>query len=295
MVRAQGSVFSGKTDDVEMILFGAVLCAAFLHAFWNFLLKGNDDKALAMCAVTLGHLPFCIIGMVWFGLPDSEAFIYVCGGAILHCGYQISLMSAYRFGDLAQVYPVARGLSPLLLTLATFLFGQDSLTAQEVTGIALVSLALFLFGYTQITGQSQGLKGLILSVVTGVFIASYSLVDALGTRITGSALSFYSLMSAMNAVMMMVYFWFRHKPSLLSLKSRGMKIFWIGGSASYLAYVTVLWACLYAPIAVVSSLRETSVLFALFLSVVFLGEKLNLHRGVATVILLCGVVLMRLA
>ena len=95
---------------MDLIVFLAVLFAAFLHAFWNFLLKGNSDKALAMCAVTLGHTPFCVAGIFYSGFPDIQALFYILGGALLHSGYQIALMYAYRFGDLTQIYPIARGL-----------------------------------------------------------------------------------------------------------------------------------------------------------------------------------------
>jgi len=268
--------------------------AAFLHAFWNFLLKGNNDKALAMCAVTLGHTPFCIAGFVYSGLPDMQALPYILGSALLHSGYQIALMQAYRFGDLSQVYPIARGLSPLLLMIATLVVGQDVLSHTQILAIIMVATSLFVFGLSQFRAYENGKLGLFMALTAGMFIASYSFVDAIGVRVSQSAISYYSMMSFLNAVVMLVYFAIAHKGALLSLPSRGIKIFWIGGGASYGAYVIVLWACLYAPVALVSSLRETSVLFALLLGVFFLGEKVSLSRILATIILLAGVAVIRL-
>lgn len=248
-----------------------------------------------MSGVTLGHLPFSIAGMAYYGLPNNDAFLFVIVGALLHCGYQIFLMNAYRFGDLSQVYPIARGLSPLLLTLATLILGQDFLSSGDIFGIILVSSALMIFGFRQLRFGNGGGKALVLSIMTGLFIASYSMVDALGTRITGDAISYYSAMSFVNAGMMIMYFGVWHRASLTSLPKTGKMIFLVGGGASYAAYIIVLWACLFAPVAVVSSLRETSVLFAVILGVVILKEKLSPVQVIATIVLISGVMIMRLA
>ena len=105
--------------DVGVIL--VVLGAAFLHAFWNFQVRGTEDKALGMAAVMFGHLPLAIIGLAYVGLPVSGSWPYVIVSAMLHLGYQVFLLNAYRFGELTQIYPVARGASPLLITLFTMM------------------------------------------------------------------------------------------------------------------------------------------------------------------------------
>ena len=97
--------------DISIVL--VVLGAAFLHAFWNFLVRGTHDKALGMAAVMFGHLPLAFIGLFYAGLPPEGAWPYVMASAVLHLGYQVFLLNAYRFGDLTQIYPVARGASPL--------------------------------------------------------------------------------------------------------------------------------------------------------------------------------------
>ena len=103
--------------DISVVL--VKLGAAFLHGFWNFQVRSTKDKALGMAAVMFGHLPLAIIGLVYMGLPPTEAWPYVFVSALLHLGYQVFLLNAYRFGELTQIYPVARGASPLLITLFT--------------------------------------------------------------------------------------------------------------------------------------------------------------------------------
>ena len=279
---------------MENFVILAVLAAAFLHAFWNFLLKENNDKALSMYAVTVGHLPIALVGVAFVGLPPSEALPYIVLSGFLHTGYQVFLMDAYRFGALSNIYPIARGLSPLLLALVTIGFAHDELSQLELLGIALVAGALIIFGLAQYRFNKDGPMGVILAIITGCFIASYSLTDALGTRVTGSAFAFYGAMSFVNVLLFTGYYLCFHRDALKRLPREGMKMMVVGGGASYLAYVMVLWACLTLPVAVVSSLRETSVLIVMIFGVVFLKEDLTRPKLLACIAVVCGIALMRL-
>ena len=279
---------------MENFVILAVLAAAFLHAFWNFLLKENHDKALSMYAVTVGHLPIALVGVAFVGLPPSEALPYIILSGFLHTGYQVFLMNAYRFGALSNIYPIARGLSPLLLALVTMGFAHDELSRLELLGIALVAGALIIFGLAQYRFNKDGPMGVILAIITGCFIASYSLTDALGTRVTGSAFAFYGAMSFVNVLLFTGYYLCFHRDALKRLPREGMKMMVVGGGASYLAYVMVLWACLTLPVAVVSSLRETSVLIVMIFGVVFLKEDLTRPKLLACIAVVCGIALMRL-
>ena len=279
---------------MNTLILTAVLSAAFLHAFWNFLVKKNDDKALAVIAICLGHMPFAIIGLMFSGLPPASSLGYVLLSAIFHTGYQVFLMHAYRFGELSAVYPIARGLSPLLLMILTLIIGQDVLNPYQVAGVLSIGTALLIFGFSQYKISKNGLNGVLLAIATGFFIASYSLVDALGTRDAGNAVAFYGSLAFMNSIFLTAYFLIWHRSSLFDLPTKGKKIFWIGGGASYLAYVIVLWACLYAPIPVVSSLRETSTLIAVLLGIFILQEKLTVGKIVAAVAVVIGIAFIRL-
>ena len=279
---------------MQTLILCAVLCAAFLHAFWNFLVKKNEDKALAVIAVCLGHLPFALVAMMFSGLPPASSYSYVLLSAFLHTAYQVFLIHAYRFGELSAVYPIARGLSPLLLMIAGFVLGQDILSPYQIMAVCLIGLSLLIFGFSQYQLSKKGVKGVLLAVATGFFIASYSLVDGLGTRDAQNAVAFYAALALVNSLFMTAYFLIWHRSSLWALPTKGQRIFWIGGGASYLAYLTVLWACLHAPIAVVSSIRETSTLIAVLLGVFLLKEKMTWGKASAVCLILTGVLLIRL-
>ena len=140
--------------DISIVL--VVLGAAFLHAFWNFLVRGTHDKALGMAAVMFGHLPLAFIGLFYAGLPPEGAWPYVMASAVLHLGYQVFLLNAYRFGDLTQIYPVASGASPLLITLFTMITVPGVLKPMEVIGVIMVSGAIMTYGIVQYRNKAVG-------------------------------------------------------------------------------------------------------------------------------------------
>jgi drug/metabolite transporter (DMT)-like permease len=279
--------------DISVVF--VVLGAAFLHAFWNFQVRGTEDKALGMAAVMFGHLPLAIIGLAFVGLPPLGAWPYVFVSAVLHLGYQVFLLNAYRFGELTQIYPVARGASPLLITVFTMITVPDVLLPMEVIGVVMVSGAIMAYGIAQYRNKSVGITGTVLAVITGCFIASYSIIDAAGARIAQSAIGFYGASTTANAVFLALYLSRFHPTVVGRVYSDAPRTFIIGGNASYIAYVAVLWACLSAPVAVVSSLRETSVLFAVGLGVVLLKEKMTFFKTAIILIILCGVIVLRMA
>lgn len=121
------------------------------------------------------------------------------------------------------------------------------------------------------------------------------MIDGYGTRISGNVLSFYGASTVVNALLFIPYLLIVEKGVLRQLtRPEGLKIFFIGGIASYLAYVAALWAVLSTPIAVVSSMRETSVVFALLLGTLILNEKITTAKITMTFFILLGVVVLRL-
>ncbi|MGA1444674.1 MAG: hypothetical protein ACO34H_03815, partial [Candidatus Puniceispirillaceae bacterium] len=221
--------------EISVVL--VVLGAAFLHAFWNFLVRGTADKALGMAAVMFGHLPLAFVGLFYAGLPPEGAWPYVMASAFLHLGYQVFLLNAYRFGELTQIYPVARGASPLLITLFTMITVPGVLKPMEIVGVVMVSGAIMAYGIAQYRNKSVGITGIVLAVITGCFIASYSIVDATGTRLTQSAISYYGASTTANAVLFGIYLARFHPTVLQRMYADAPRTFIIGGAAWYFCYV----------------------------------------------------------
>ena len=271
-----------------------VLFAALLHASWNFLVKSTDNKYLSMSAVVLGHAPFALAALIFAPLPALAALPYLLGGVMLHLGYQLFLLASYRIGDLSQVYPLARGSSPLIVAgISVMLLGVHlswiELTAVITIGSGIMSLTL--------VRRSDGLRNsraALLAIVTGGFIASYSLVDGMGARAAGTALGFYGWLSVANAGLFAAVMRIVQPGTVSRVAGRHWRLALYGGGASFFAYAMVIWAFTMAPIPLVTALRETSIVFAVLLGVFILKERLDLLKVLATMCTLLGVGLLRI-
>jgi drug/metabolite transporter (DMT)-like permease len=279
---------------MSLVVFCAVLAAAVLHAVWNAIVKGGSDKQLSMAAVMLGHVPFALVAVAFSPLPAPESLPYLLAGIALHFGYQTFLMYAYQVGDLTQIYPIARGSAPMLVAGVSFLFLGVTLQPVEWLAVLVIGIGILSISITRRGDGQRNPQAARLALVTGGFIASYSLVDGLGARAAGTAFGFYGWLALGNAVLVVAYLAIKSPAHLRALPRDGKRVFLIGGSASFIAYALVIWSFTQAPIALVTALRETSIIFALLIGVFFLREKLSLGKVLATAITLFGVALLRL-
>ncbi|SLN32336.1 DMT family transporter [Roseisalinus antarcticus] len=275
-------------------VFLAVLGAAFLHASWNALIKGGRDKTLGMGALVLGHAPFALAILLVVPLPDPASLPHIAAGLVLHVGYQLCLLESYKIGDLTQVYPIARGTAPLLVALVSVTLLGVHLAPLELLAITVIAAGILSLALVRRADGQRNRAAALLAITTGGFIAGYSLVDGLGARAAGTALGYYAWLSVGNAILTAGYLAWRAPGTLRRIPTDGRRVFLLGGGASYIAYATVIWAFTQAPIALVTALRETSIVFALLLGTLFLRERLDLGKVLATTLTLLGAVLMRL-
>jgi drug/metabolite transporter (DMT)-like permease len=280
---------------VDLHIFLAVLLAAFLHASWNLLVKLDLDRFLALLLISCGMGVMGIAMLIAFPWPDMASAPYFITSAFLHVGYNVFLARSYRTGDLSQVYPIARGTAPLI----TFI-GAWTLAGETVTGLGTLGILLLVGGIwltARPGGQSLRLDGMTLFFALGTsgFIAAYTIVDGFGGRISGSASAYAGMLFALDAVLMIA----------VGLLTRGPQAFlqilpsWKSGAAGALlsagAYWIVIWAMSLAPIAAVAALRETSILFVMLMSAVFLKEKVTGFRLLGAALIVLGAVALRLS
>lgn len=273
----------------------AVLFAALLHASWNFLVKQNEDKVVSVTAIIIGHAPLAFVAIILVPLPEWEAIPYLIAGTLLHLGYQFFLMNAYRIGDLTQVYPLARGVAPLMVTGVSLLFLGVVLSLPQAGGILLIGIGLMSLALVRRSGGLRNPKAALAALATGCFIASYSLVDGMGARAAGTALGYYSWLTVFNGLTLSAIM-IRTRPGLLKrVVVDNWKLTYTGGSAAFIAYAIVTWGFTQAPIALVTALRETSIIFALLLGVLVLKERMDLAKLLATILTITGILVLRLA
>jgi Predicted permease, DMT superfamily len=273
-------------------VFAVVMLAAALHAAWNALVKGGADKSASMVAVVLGQGLFGAMLLPFVAFPAPESWPFLLGSVVLHMLYQVFLIQSYHFGDLTQVYPVARGVAPLLVALASALLLGVTFSGMEMAAVAMISIGIASVSLVRRgDGMLQG-KAVVLALITGGFIAAYSVTDGQGARLAGTALGYFGVLSALDAVIF-AGFARAFRPGLLTRSLKLKRGLLLGGGASFTAYALVVWAFTQAPIALVTALRETSIIFALMIGVFVLGERLSLAKVLSTALTLAGAVLLR--
>jgi len=274
-------------------IFLAIILAAFLHAVWNAMVKNEDNKYLAVTAIVLGHVPVSVLIILLTPIPSVESIPFIILSALLHIGYEWYLLSAYRFGDLTKVYPIARGTAPILITIVSLIFLGVALSNFEILGIIIISLGI-------LSLSLQGAKGIknrsavIYALVTGFFIMGYSITDGYGARVSNSFLSYMGWSFILNATIFPIILKINNKSEIITKTFKeGKKIFFIGGTLSYIVYGIVIWGFTQAPIALITALRETSIIFALLIGTFFLKEKFTLLKVIATFVIFFGVALLK--
>lgn len=265
-----------------------VLFAALLHASWNALLRGGDDRLWSMTIMCVAVAIASGLALLVLGAPARASWGCALLSALLHVGYNLFLVRSYRTGDLGQTYPIARGASPVLIALGAALFAGERVSPGALLGIALVSAGIISLAFNQ---RRLSVPSLPYALGTGCFIAAYSVTDGIGARLSGAPMAYTAWMCAMWGVLMpVVYIALRGARSLLQPRP-GLPVALGGGLVSLLAYGIVIYAMTDAPMGAVSALRETSVVFAALLGYFFLGESLTLRKVLACVVIASGTII----
>ncbi len=271
-------------------VFIAVLFSAILHAIWNSMASRYKNKNVSIPAIVYGHVPACLVAVVILPMPSVESFPYIILSALIHQGYQNFLLTAYQTGKFTTVYPVARGFGPLVATVISIIFLGIHLKIFTLLSILLISTGVIFIGIFS-KSVLRNYKILYTSLATGVFIGIYSVVDGYGARLSMSAISYMSWVFIFSALFFPIVLKIRKQKNILKKTlTEGKFIFWIGGFFSYMAYVITVWAFTKAPIPMVSALRESSIIFAIFISYFYLKEKISLYKIISILLIFIGVI-----
>ena len=274
---------------MNLLALALVLLSAFLHASWNLLAKRVASGAAFVWLLTalsaVVFAPFALY-LIWRDPPQLgfAEIGFICFSAVLHVGYMLSLQRGYRSGDLSLVYPLARGTGPALAVVgAVLLFGERP-TAVALVGVALVvSGALVLAGGERLF-RSVPARAAGYGLLTGLFIASYTLADAFAvTRLELHPLVFLWLAELVR-VALLTPTALRRSPEVEHLWSNARREVLAVAVLSPLAYLLVLLAFRLAPVSYVAPAREISILIGAALGAGFLREgQLGRRLGAAAV------------
>jgi len=264
-----------------------------LHALWNALVKASADRLAIMGLISAGHVVLGVALAAGAPLPAFESWGYIAASTIIHFGYYFLLYHSYRLGDLSHVYPIARGMAPVLVALGAQVFVGESLPPLAWLGVLITSGGIFMLSGNIFSGKTPPLV-VLTAMATGLMIASYSLVDGLGVRVSGTERGYIGWLFIAEIIVAGIMFK-RLGRGIKTISRKTILMGLLGGLISAIAYGLVIYAKSFSPLAMVSTLRETSVVFAAIIGLLWLGERPWKLRIVASGIVASGVVLMTLA
>jgi drug/metabolite transporter (DMT)-like permease len=274
------------------IVFTTVILGALLHAGWNVIVKSNADRLISLTVLQTFMALMGVAMVLGFGFPGHHVWPWALASGVLHLGYNLFLVRAYRHADLSVVYPLARGAAPLMTLVGSFVLTQDAISLWMAVAIVVLVAGLMLTGLGQ---RSPGADphALFYALGTACWIATYTLVDGTGARASGNALGFAGVIFVFDGLFILVAALALRGRSLVGGFAKNWRSGLVGGAASCAAYGIAVWAMTQAPIASVAALRETSIVFVLFLSSQILKEEIGWQRSVGGVMIVGGAALLR--
>jgi drug/metabolite transporter (DMT)-like permease len=286
----------------RMTLFALalVLAAAVFHATWNLLAKRVGDGGavfvwlFGLCSLVL-YAPLAVV-VVLVSAPHlgPVQFLFMFGSGVLHLGYFVFLQRGYAVGDLSVVYPLARGTGPLLATAAAIVLFGERPSVLVFIGIALITAGVFV-----LTSESGSLRsglgaGVVYGLLTGVFIAAYTIWDkqAVSALLIPPLLQSWATILVMTLLLTPVAMgrrkearaiWRANKPEVL-----GVAIL------SPLSYILVLMALVFTPVSYVAPAREISILIGAAMGARLLSEGDSTRRLIAAGAMVVGIIALAL-
>ena len=274
-------------------IIGLVLFAALLHASWNAMAKSGGSPEHSIASYQLVGALICFPFVLYLPLPDRESWPMIFASVVIHNFYYFTLARAFRFGDLSQVYPLFRGLAPVLVAIGAMLFAEEMLATGPLIGIGLISIGLI--SLTLLGGQFGKIprQALIWGLATSVLIAAYTVVDGLGVRSAGNSYSYIAWLFMLEAIPIGLYLLFFDRSTWFAyIRAKPGKII-MGGLAANAAYGLVIFAMTLGAMAMVSSLRETSVIFAALIGTLVFKEPFGRQRIFAAILVSAGIILIK--
>jgi drug/metabolite transporter (DMT)-like permease len=267
-----------------------VLLAALLHALWNALVKTSGDRAITLGLVATGHCLPALALLPFVPIPAAEAFPFIIASTVIHWAYYYGLNIAYRFGDLSLIYPIARGTAPVMVALGAMVWADESLSLWAWIGILTVSAGIMVLAAIRHADK----RGIAAALVTSAVIAAYSVVDGIGIRVSGAPIGYVVWLFAAE-IFVAVFVIATRFNRARKIGQRSLVLGLTGGLISGLAYGLALFAKTLAPIGIVSAVRETSVIFAALIGVIWLREGPANRRLIAAFVVALGVMILALS
>ena len=252
---------------------------------------GSAIYSIAAFRLVAAAGSLCVVW--WVDLPSPAAWPFIIASMVIHNLYYFTLGQAYKTGDLSLVYPLFRGLAPIMVAAGAVLFAGEYLSPRALMGVGLISaglMALALFGGHRIRAS---LPALGWGLLTSMFIAAYTVFDGMGVRVVENSLSYILWLFVFEALPIGAWLVITQRQRWFTWLGQNRAQVLGGGLASSAAYGLVIYAMSIGAMALVSSLRETSVIFAALIGTLLLKEPFGRQRIIAACLVAVGVIVIR--
>ena len=276
-------------------VFVLVLCAALIHNAWNAVIKADADRFCLLKTLSIVEIGLSLTLIPFVAVPAADAWPYLMASATVNIGHVLFLNQAYRSGDLSHAYPLARGIAPLIVAVVSTIFLGEQLSRTAQAAVLLIGLGVTSLSVTRGIDGLRNLRMVGFALGTGGFVAAYTLIDGVGARAAGSPHGYMVWVSLVSCVLLLPVLAATRKTNRAAVDRRTRTIGLLTGLLSYFSAWVVIWAMTKAPIALVSALRETSIVFAVAIGVVFLKERLNLARLLSIATTLVGAAILKVS
>lgn len=280
------------TDSAFSLALTLILLSALLHALVNTLIKVSGDGLITRgcmnATACLAAAPLLLL----VPLPSPELWPLLAVSVLIHALYPFFLIEAYRYGDLSTSFPLIRGSVPLLVTaFAAIALGQLPGTV-TLAGIALVSAAVASFAWSRgsRSHRAHG-RGIAFAFLTGLVVAAYTVIDAIGLSAAPTALAYIVWLFVLDGACVAALVAIARRGAVITFIARHWKISLVAGALGTFTYGLALFAFSLGPMAEISALRETSILFAALIGTLILKEPFGRGRAVAALVAVTGIVI----
>ncbi len=286
-VRGDGVEGVAHTSAMSYPLAAAMMIASgSIHAIVNAIVKGGRDKMAARAFTDAASAAILLPATLLVALPHG-AWGWLAASAIGHAVYLYALIRAYQVADLTAAYPVLRGTAPVVTAIATIGWLGDPATVAQVVGIALIAGAMLVL----VVGRHIDRAALGWSLLTGVTIAVYTVIDAHGVRAAPTPASYIVWLFVLMGAVVLAMFGAASRGAIFRQVRTGWRPGAIAGALSIVTYGLALCAFALGPTAPLAALRETGMVTALLIGIFALGERVTGRRVLAVLGILSGAAL----
>ena len=272
-----------------------ILFAAVLHASWNVLIKSESDSSTNTALIIAGSAIIGVVFLPFVPLPLPPCWPYLGASVVIHIIYFSVLLLAYKKGDMSLVYPLMRGIPPVLTAIAASVMLNEALSWRGWLGVALVSSGALMLTAEFRFSKRFAMAPVALALLNAIVIVIYTLVDAQGARLSGNAFSYTGWMLLLLALFFFIAIPVFEGRQVFYRMAKDWKKSLIGGAFTFASYGIALWAMTRAPVALVAALRETSILFGMVFSVFILRERITWIRGLSIVLIVAGALAIKMS